>query len=586
MHYEMPSFGRSPWKPGFWSRAPWFGILALFGSFICAIGTAIVLVTSNGREHESWPTPDLWVQPSVVISVLTAAANALVIMAFQEGVTISWWLKMLEGGDLNDCHRYWFYANNVWASLTAGRHFNKVALACLMVAIVVVDGPVMQRASSIRSITADTPRNFSLAIGQDILEYPSGWYTSRAPAVDTLSGNFTQVLAGYNNRDPIRPPRVEGCRGTCRGDVLAPGWDVSCTYESRKAPGTPDIAKQVGAGNITVVFNGPYQSGSINVSTLFAPHGLMNEMVAATCNMQIGIIKHHIDVASNGDVTLVRKSLTSPVNDTVRTDWPYLEAAGMGTFPSKVGGIALAAGNIYNSEITLYNGASLQIEGKGPMAYAYRNSSDDVLGSENMTWADPTPDVVAAIQELTFRSAVHYTNDTTPLVAAAEGREVLTMAVYESHYNFLLGGLIVMLLATFAMIPLFHGWWNLGRDVSLSPVEIAMAFKAPHTDGGDANADVSTLLKQIGKRRAQYGVVATGDFPASPGLTTGFREAMSPGLGPDPTSRPGSAMARGPPSIMLQDIDSKSRTGTFSPEPRSPLAIADPKILRKPSRDA
>ena len=63
-----------------------------------------------------------------------------------------------------------------------------------------------------------------------------------------------------------------------------------------------------------------------------------------------------------------------------------------------------------------------------------------------------------------------------------------------------------------AVFPLFYGWWNLGRDVSMSPVEIAKAFKAPHTEGADANASVDKLLRQIGKRKARYGVVATTEF--------------------------------------------------------------------------
>lgn len=156
-----------------------------------------------------------------------------------------------------------------------------------------------------------------------------------------------------------------------------------------------------------------------------------------------------------------------------------------------------------------------------------------------------------------------------------------------------------MLLATLAMMPLFHGWWNLGREVSLSPVEIAMAFKAPHTDGGDANADVSTLLKQIGKRRAQYGVIATEFQGGGVGGGGSTRDLNSPGFdfgpgitpipslgispGPISPTSPGASTLHGPPSIMLRDLDAKN--GAYSPEPRSPLAIADPKLLRRPSRN-
>ncbi|RYP62959.1 hypothetical protein DL770_009500 [Monosporascus sp. CRB-9-2] len=451
------------------------------------------------------------------------STNALLIVAFKQGVTISWWRKMMRGGDLNDCHRYWSYADSVWAAATAGRHFNKVGFACLMVALVVIDGPILQRASTVQTVTAEQPGNFSLAIGQDVLGYRTGWYTGRVREVDTLSAEFTRVLAAYNNRDPI-VVRAEGCRGSCRGAVVAPGWDVDCTYETRPAAGRPDIAEYLDVGSISVVFGGADQTGSITVSAVFAPRGLEQDMVASTCQMQVGLVRHAVDLSADGIVTLRRRSLLSATNDTVRMVWPFREMAGLGSFPSALGGIAFAASRMFDSTVSLYNGGSLAIEGEGVMAYAYRNSTDDVLGSVSMSWADPTPDVVAAIQELTFRSAASHANATTPLVAALDGSEVLATAVYKSHYDYLGAALAVMMLATLSMVSLLNGWRQLGRDFSLSPVEIAMAFGAPHTAGGDPSADVSTLLKDIGKRRAQYSMLeskfldSTRD-PGSPDLT-------------------------------------------------------------------
>ena len=604
----------SPWKPGFWSRAPWFGLLSLLGAFICTIGAAVVLATSHGAEHETWPNRDMAVQPSVVLSVLSAATNALLVLAFGEGVTIAWWTKMLRGGSLNDCHRYWFYANSLWAALTSGRHFNRVAFAYLLVALVVVDGPILQRSSTITSLVVNRPGNFSIAISDDALTNPTGWYTSRAKSVDTLTGNFTRVMLAYNNREPIQV-RSEGCRGVCHGELVAPGWDVDCKYSTEKAPGTPEIGEQVNAGNITVSFMGPFEPGAVEVSTRFAPGGIEKDLVTSTCRMQIGLVRHLVEL-TNGSLTLQRRPLvTGPtaVNHTIETFWPWLESTGLGTSPSSLGGIAMAVGILYDSEISLYFGGSLQVSGEGPMGYAYRNSPDEVLGQDAMTWSDPTADVVAALQELTFRNAVYNTNDSTPLLKVKSegadrpqrllrreddyeedrepggGTETLTINVYSSHYGYLAAALAVMLVATLAVFPLFYGWWRLGRDVSMSPVEIAKAFKAPHTEGGDANANVDRLLRQIGKRKARYGVVTT-EFEASSSrlnLTLGGGQMGSTTTLGSPPLHSGHLAVHDPDSKRAYTDDSMlSPSMPRSPQspvtPRSPFAIGDPRTVSWP----
>src|SRR2546429_494868 len=98
-----------PWEPGVLKQLPWLGLSALLGAFLCAIATAVILKSSNGRLTDAWPTKTLTVQPTVLLALLTAAANALLQYAFHEGCTVAWWLKALEGGDVNEFHRYWAY---------------------------------------------------------------------------------------------------------------------------------------------------------------------------------------------------------------------------------------------------------------------------------------------------------------------------------------------------------------------------------------------------------------------------------------------------------------------------------------------
>jgi hypothetical protein len=66
-----------------------------------------------------------------------------------------------------------------------------------------------------------------------------------------------------------------------------------------------------------------------------------------------------------------------------------------------------------------------------------------------------------------------------------------------SNHAFLAGGVAVMLVVVIGVMPLFYGFWDLGRDVTLSPIETAKAFGAPVLDmeGVQSNATATAIAK-------------------------------------------------------------------------------------------
>ena len=68
-----------------------------------------------------------------------------------------------------------------------------------------------------------------------------------------------------------------------------------------------------------------------------------------------------------------------------------------------------------------------------------------------------------------------------------------------------------MFICIFAIAPTFWGWWELGRPVSFSPVEIAKAFVAPSLEttgeGMSSNASASTVVKHHGDKNLAYGAI-------------------------------------------------------------------------------
>lgn len=88
-------------------------------------------------------------------------------------------------------------------------------------------------------------------------------------------------------------------------------------------------------------------------------------------------------------------------------------------------------------------------------------------------------------------------------------RESFAIPVYISSYLFLALAVLLSLLGWIATLPVFLGWWHLGRAVSLSPIETAKAFGAPGLDTKDSNVDVQAILKEVGEREVRYGAMMT-----------------------------------------------------------------------------
>lgn len=77
---------------------------------------------------------------------------------------------------------------------------------------------------------------------------------------------------------------------------------------------------------------------------------------------------------------------------------------------------------------------------------------------------------------------------------------------------------MVTVLATIWVAIVFLSLWQLGRDMSMSPIEIAKAFAAPSlATATDSNASVETLLQEVGNLKVRYGAVwdAENDFENS-----------------------------------------------------------------------
>lgn len=135
-----------PWLPGKLKRIPWASVCLLVGSLSGLVAATLLLVLSDGSTTSSWTF-----RPAVYLSVSYTITNTLLTAALAQGATIAWWRKASgTRTTLEDLHNWWAFSGNIKDVLFAGRKTNLIAIAALLVAIAPVNGPLFQRATTVR----------------------------------------------------------------------------------------------------------------------------------------------------------------------------------------------------------------------------------------------------------------------------------------------------------------------------------------------------------------------------------------------------------------------------------------------------
>ncbi|KAK8172525.1 hypothetical protein BKA80DRAFT_263170 [Phyllosticta citrichinensis] len=155
-----------------------------------------------------------------------------------------------------------------------------------------------------------------------------------------------------------------------------------------------------------------------------------------------------------------------------------------------IGGFQLAMSTLFKSSATYeFGGAvsSVNFEGNTVNQYVDSSSAADFTSPDDVNWNDPTDDILDAVREVAFRTSLYATTDSsvndTARNALDPSQDVYYVGeslntVYSTDMIKMIIGAALAVLGLLGALPLYYGWWELGRDVTMSPVEIAKAFDA------------------------------------------------------------------------------------------------------------
>ncbi|KAH0847223.1 hypothetical protein FOPE_00354 [Fonsecaea pedrosoi] len=496
---------RYHWEPGL-LHLPFKGLGALLLAAAGVVVSIAILLAANGDDVRRWRF-----QPTVYLSIASTVTNVTVSFAFLEGVTIAWWHKVLsDGTTVADLHRIWAYGNSFLSAIWSGRHFNLIALASILVALTPINGPLLQRASTITNATVTAQEALDLQVNHLVPRGFTAIVSGRGDEVNMLSTNFSTIARGYYTRVPIH--LESDCTAKCRTSVLGAGFHTNCSsyqvpFNVTPAINSTDFPNPVVFG-ANIAFDVSLDPTTATLNVQYKPDaGCAGQLSVTNCTLRAGTVLYPV---------IVDGTTSTITFDTGSTIWDDVAIGSPDSLPDEnhllgtttYGGIFLALANQYNTNLQFSFGGAIGYQFSGAQSeasIAYARGIEQ-QPSCDVYFTNPLADFLEGIRELIFRTAVATANssNTQHVNAQAFGSHT----VYHTDYLFLALATLSSLLGIGSVLYTFHGSWSIGRRVSMSPIETAKAFNAPLLRSADSNASADELLRQVGSTPVRYGLVS------------------------------------------------------------------------------
>ncbi|PVH71775.1 hypothetical protein DL98DRAFT_539778 [Cadophora sp. DSE1049] len=478
---------------------------------------------------------------------------------------MAWWRRTLVGGTVKSLDQDYRFGTSLKNALLAGKEINIIAIATIGAAIAAMaQGPLMQRFLTTKLSTAKASVPMKAQIADQI---PPGYTGVNLGAITYGQGasfytnEFSSVMKNYTDRIPMEPV-ITGCNGTCTGHIRAPGWVPVCTVSTApynyssfdsdtlnpdkaaefatNSSGLPtgsdvcsvtfiDVPAVADADNnivwmqmqIDVAYTSLQQLNGTNADGAVTSMSCAGTKTTHSCTLSPALVEYPLIINTQH----VNGSSQPPVVQIDTSEDPFKFKPVTYQNLSLVGddvtghsatvttnGLTLALRQLYGSYFTLgpflnSTATPLTTDVYNPIAATYLNATDEEFVNIGQTCAvqfsDPTPDIIRALNEITFRIGLSATNASTPI---ADYTVLQTKPVnrYKATAAYWASSLAITLLSIAMIIPSFYGWWQLGRKVSLNPIEMAEAFNAPVQHEDAIHKDADHLLELVGERKVKY----------------------------------------------------------------------------------
>jgi hypothetical protein len=503
------SVARYTWFPGVIRRAPKIALFFILGILICIFASlAIVIMTNNNQVvlTINW-----------MLGFLGSTSTFLLVIILARGINIFWWRAALHGTSLARLHYLWGYGGSsaAWFSCS---HINIVAIATVLTTIAsIAYPPLLQRSSTIEWEEFATNTTMKMLLPDQVMDGFTGIVDPTSSGGIDVNPEFLQAIDDTARNISVTTLDEPGyaCNGTCYAWVTGAGLWANCTSGEKPIDLTSSDCYQTGAPVFDINFSQYDDDNNIpTLSTSVYYLSSVNDFCQGTivteeCSVQAAVVKYPIII--EGNTVEIHRNATQELVQILHSTGDS-SSAPEGGDAGPLRALAWFATQYYEDNATLWHDPLLidytLIFGTlvSDEYYNFTNGEDPNTLACSYLFTNPTVDIIDTFQVLMFRTALIYDlsiNATNPQVFDAI--QVQPTLIYRSLIPYLAVATALILVALFAVSSLLWGWWELGRPVSLSPLEIAKAFGAPAFDHSDLPADAKGLVAAIGCENHKYG---------------------------------------------------------------------------------
>lgn len=371
--------------------------------------------------------------------------------------------------------------------------------------------PLLQKASYTANIGVTTNLNLSihaLSVIPDTI-FGTVSFSSDVPVTNanfSLSRLSQKVYNGTNPTTLYAPGYA--CNGTCNGWVNATG--ISYTCADTKSIG--DLFAGVDGFAISVKrFNDAVSVPTLNL-TIQRVDSVDSKcsatMVTTQCLVTSGTVLYPVTLEN----ITIKRDYSRQISNFKQNTWSG-DAVTAGPDDVRAGPLAMLhwyTNNYYSASdpIVYSNHTHGLVDYPGGIAplqwydYSYADNTPATPRVCAYRWNDPSSTILDQFSQVLFAASLIGANGTyTELFQTTQVKPTL---VYISLYKYLAAGSALLLLSIIAICSTLYGWWQLGREVSLSPLETAKAFGANVFQ--DANElRPKALAESMENERFKYG---------------------------------------------------------------------------------
>ena len=560
------------WNPGFAHQFPWIGFAGFCTIIIATALAVAILFQSDKKRVKDWPITKFPIQPNVLLNIANQVQNLGLITLIAQGLAIAWWRKALRGSSLGDLHRNHAYSYSFYAILTSGKHFNMIALAALMTKFAVIDSTLFQKATKTRITQQQNYANVTVTGWiEPKWETHSGGIPGDEGRIKTIDAKWASVVEAYSgkiangkvhdNLDQLSSFINCPFRQECKGTVKGVGFAYSCTSSIENVD--YGLQRQTQKGGVStsyplwdINFNTswatdtkPYASIKMNMLYVNSQNGNQSGSCPGTltrrsCEIRPAVVQYPVVVMVPSEEELKGKNIVTHIkffDDTM--DWPisasldgvqqidslkvmeYQDIIENFNETSTIGAMNYVLSNLYSSSANLTYDNSWDIAARGASAQTTFFADTD-KEDNNRCWYninkpgkdDPTVELLRKINTLSFVAGLYHqnapkTNQTLRKAQGMTSQQFLASVTgiveeYQTDRKYVAGALVATFVTVLLVLPVYWGFWQLGRKVTLGPLEITNAFGAPITRPNQTKAyhgDFDQVLEDIKHRRVQYG---------------------------------------------------------------------------------